>query len=292
MITPQDFIHPQDEAARRNMEAIPGFAAAVKSFLKIGLEQYYHGINMASKIRLSQKQLPDLYRKLPPICERLSIAVPEFFLEMNPAPNAYTFGDTRVFMTITSGLVEYCAGEEVDAVIAHECGHIACHHVLYHTMADLMKAGADMFGLLGVLTKPIQLALFYWSRRSEFSADRAAAAATGSAKPVIDTMIRLSGGSKAITGEVNVEEYAAQAEAYDHLQESKWDKFLQTTAIATASHPFTSVRVREIMKWCEGEQFHRLIENLKLARTGKQCLHCHQPVEENWKFCKSCGTQL
>jgi Zn-dependent protease with chaperone function len=200
MISPQDFIHPEDEAARRNMEAIPGFAAAVKAFLKLGMEQYYHGINMASKIRLSEKQLPELYRKLPPICQKLNIVEPEFYLEMNPAPNAYTFGDSRIFLTITSGLVEYLTEEEVNAVIAHECGHIACRHVLYHTMANLIKAGADLFGLLGVLTTPIQLGLLYWSRRSELSADRAAAAAMGSAKPVIETMVRLREVQKLLPG--------------------------------------------------------------------------------------------
>jgi hypothetical protein len=88
MISPQNFIHPEDEAARRNMDAILGFAAAVKAFLKFGLEQYYHGINMASKIRLSEKQLPELYCKLPPICQKLNISGPEFYLEMNPARNA------------------------------------------------------------------------------------------------------------------------------------------------------------------------------------------------------------
>jgi len=292
MISPQDFIHPEDEAARRNMEAIPGFAAAVKAFLKLGMEQYYHGTNMASKIRLSEKQLPELYRKLPPICQKLNIAEPEFYLEMNPAPNAYTFGDSRIFLTITSGLVEYLTEDEVNAVIAHECGHIACHHVLYHTMANLLKTGADMFGLLGFFTTPIQLGLLYWSRRSELSADRAAAAAMESAEPVIETMVRLSGGSKVITGKVDIREYAAQADAYDALQESNWDKILQTAAIAYQSHPFAAVRVREILKWCDTEHYQLLMGNIKLQKSGKKCYNCHQPVDPDWKFCKFCGSKI
>jgi Zn-dependent protease with chaperone function len=248
MITPKDFIHPEDEAARRNMEAIPGFATAVKTFLKFGMEQYFHGTNMASKIRLSEKQLPELYHKLPPVCLKLNIREPEFYLEMDPTPNAYTFGDSQIFLTVTSGLVEYLNDEELNAVIAHECGHIACRHVLYHTMAGLIKSGADLFGILGMMTTPIQLGLLYWSRRSELSADRAAAAAIGSAQPVIEMMVRLSGGSKSTTGKVDIQEYAAQADAYDTLQESRWDKVLQTVAIAWKSHPFAAVRVREILK--------------------------------------------
>lgn len=292
MIRCQDFIHPEDETARQNMEAVPGFSAAVKAFLKIGLEQYYHGINLAQKIKLSEKQLPELYSKLPPICKKMGISVPEFYLEMNPAPNAYTFGDTKIFLTITSGLVEYLDDDELDAVIAHECGHIACRHVLYHTMASILKAGAEMFGLLGFFTTPVQLALYYWSRKSELSADRAAALVTGSHNAVVETMIRLSGGPKSITGNVNIEEYAAQADAYDALRENNWDKALQTYAVAFQEHPFSSVRTREILKWCQTEHYRRMINSFDLQESGIMCSYCGKLLEQDWAFCKFCGGKL
>jgi len=63
MINPQDFIHPEDEIALRNMEALPGFSSVVKTFLKLGMKQYFHGVNMASKIKLSEKQLSEPYFK-------------------------------------------------------------------------------------------------------------------------------------------------------------------------------------------------------------------------------------
>lgn len=88
MINPSDFIHPEDAAALRTLESIPGFPALVKKFLQIGLEQMQYGVNMASTRRLSPTQLSHLYNHLPPICKRLGIAEPEFYLEMNPVPNA------------------------------------------------------------------------------------------------------------------------------------------------------------------------------------------------------------
>ena len=63
MVRPADYIHPEDEAARRNMEAIPGFAAAMKLFMRYYDEQIVHGMNMANKIRLSPTQLPEIYQK-------------------------------------------------------------------------------------------------------------------------------------------------------------------------------------------------------------------------------------
>ena len=63
MINSSDFIHPEDAAALRTLESIPGFPALVKKFLQIGFEQMQYGVNMASSIRLSPTQLPHLYKK-------------------------------------------------------------------------------------------------------------------------------------------------------------------------------------------------------------------------------------
>lgn len=163
-MSPSDFIHPEDAAALQQMESIPGFGTLIKKVLAIGLENLQYGVNMASTIRLSERQLPDLYRHLPPICHKLGIREPELYLKMDPIPNAWTFGDTRIYITLTSGLVDMLTDEELDSVIAHECGHILCRHVLYHTVAEWVKSGLASLGILGSLAVPIEYALLYWSR--------------------------------------------------------------------------------------------------------------------------------
>lgn len=121
-LNPDTFIHPEDRAALENLRVTPLFPASVKAFMKVMPERLLHGIDMADKIRLGPDQLPEIYGHLPPICVALRIAEPEFYLEMNPTPNAYTYGDTLVFLTVTSGLVEYLEEDELKAVLAHECG--------------------------------------------------------------------------------------------------------------------------------------------------------------------------
>ena len=123
MSTP-DFIHPEDAAALKTLKAIPALASVVKAFMNLGAEQLQTGLNLATKIKLSPRQLPKLYNLLPPICKKLDIKEPEFFLEMSPIPNAYAFGETQTAITITSGLVELMTEDELRAVVAHECGHI------------------------------------------------------------------------------------------------------------------------------------------------------------------------
>lgn len=286
---PSEFIHPEDAAALKQLESIPGFPALVKKFYALGYEKFLYGKNMASNIRLSEKQLPELYRHLPPICEKLGIAEPEFYLEMNPMPNAYTFGDTKIFITMTSGLVEMMTDEELDAVIAHECGHILCRHVLYHNMANMLINGVE--GFLGMLTTPIKYALLYWQRKSELSCDRAGAVVT-SPETVSRMMVRLAGGPRSITENVNIEEWAKQADQYEAIRnDGTWNKTLQTLAVMNTDHPFAAVRVREILKWGDSTQYRNIKRGLE-AKPGDVCPNCGLTIEESWQFCLHCGHKL
>ena len=290
---PTDFIHPEDAAAIRQMESIPGFAAFIKKVLALGIETLQYGLNMASAIRLSEKQLPDIYRHLPPICQRMGIPEPEFYLQMDPVPNAWTMGDTRIYITVTSALVEMMSDEELDAILAHECGHIMCRHVLYHTVAQWISQGIASLGILGKLAIPIEFAMLYWYRKSELSADRAASIIT-SPEVVASTMARLSGGPNSITSQIDLREWAQQAEEYDRIQNSgMWNKALQLSVIAGQSHPFSAVRVREILKWGESEQYNMIMNgNFTIDAPVNVCPACGNGIDLGWKFCRNCGHQL
>ena len=291
-VNPREYCHEQDLKALEALKAIPGFTAALKAFMKMMNEKQLHGVNMASKIRLGPQQLPEIYNLLPPLCERLGITEPELYLEMNPVPNAYTGGDTLCYITVTSGLIECMEEDEIRAVLAHECGHIACHHVLYHTMGSMILQGGAEFLNLGLITVPLQLAFFHWQRCSEFSCDRAAAICMGGHDSVVDTMLRLAGGPKSITDKINKELYLQQAADYEQLiGDSKWDKALQYLAMMTNSHPFTSVRAFEIKKWCESDRFRQIMNFSNGLPAGNTCSACGAPMEPSWLFCKKCGTK-
>lgn len=281
-----DFIHPEDAAALEALQKIPVLPKVIKSFLDIGVEQLTTGLNMAMKVRLSPTQLPELYHILPPICELLDIKEPDFYLEMNPIPNAYAFGDTQTAITITSGLVEMISEEELRGVVAHECGHIACHHMLYHTVAYMLANATGLIESLASLAAPIHYALMYWSRKSELSCDRVAAFIVGP-QTASSMLARLAGGPKSITSKLNLVELAEQADLYDALCKSGlWNKALQTYAVLNQDHPYTSVRLRELLKWTDTPQYKSLLSSRRI------CPHCHQAIDENWRFCQHCGKKI
>ena len=75
----RDFIHPDDESARKKLEGIVGFDSVTKWVMGLGVEKYCHFVYMSDSIRLSPEQLPDIYGLLPPICQRFGIKEGEKF---------------------------------------------------------------------------------------------------------------------------------------------------------------------------------------------------------------------
>ena len=291
MIKPAEFMHPEDAAALDAFKAIPGFTQAMKLVMKYENEMQWYGENIASSIRLSPLQLPEIYKHLPPICARLGIEEPEFYLKMDPQPNAWTYGDTRVFITLTSGLVEAFDDEELDAVIAHECGHIICRHTLYrtfeyifwNTMSQNVPKDAD-----GIL----KLAYLYWARKSELSCDRVAAMIT-SPDIALRMMARFAGGPKSITSKINMEEWAKQADIYDDLYKNNnlWNKALLLGNTMGLDHPFWAVRVREVLNWCKTEEYLKVKNNLNIIK-DPSCERCGKPYQGKPTYCIHCGNKL
>lgn len=128
------YIHESDRIALDALKAIPGFTPLLKAFMKVWSEKQFYIQNMSTNLRINDKQLSKYYDMLPPICEKLGIDVPELYLKLDVVPNAYTSGDTKPFIVMTSGLLETMPEYLIPTVLAHECGHIACHHVFYTTM--------------------------------------------------------------------------------------------------------------------------------------------------------------
>ena len=257
------YLHDSDKAAMAALKAIPGFSQVMKAYMKIWSEQQFRLINMSTNLHLNNNQMAKYYNMLPPICEKLGIDVPELFVELDVNPNAYTYGDTKPFIVITSGLFETLPDELIPTVLAHECGHIACHHTLYTTMGRAILNGASSFvsGLGNIAMYPIQLAFAYWMRCSEFSADRAAIICDGTAEKNTEVMMRFAGYDKDIMAEANVETFMEQALEYKSLvNNNAWNKTLEFILFQNYDHPLNAVRAYEGKEWEQSERYQNILE--------------------------------
>lgn len=259
------YMHESDKAALDALKAIPGFNTLIKGFMNIWQERQFRIMNMSSNIRLGPDQLPQYYNMLPPICERLGIEVPELYLTLDVNPNAYTYGENKPFITITSGLLDILPDELIPTILAHECGHIACSHVLYTTMGKVVFSGAVLAGAFSgfgkMISLPLEVAFYYWQRCSELSADRAACIYNGDAEKMTEVCMRLAGYGKNNQAECNKELFMQQALEYKNMiASSKWDKTLEFLMLKDCSHPFHAVRAYECDAWVKTPQFQQFMK--------------------------------
>ena len=261
------YMHDLDRSTLQTLKGIPGFAPAMKAYMKVAAEQQYYIQNMSTNLRLSEKQLPHYYNMLPPICEKLGIAVPELYLKMDDAPNAYTFGDTKPFIVMTDGLLEVMPDELIPTILAHECGHIACHHTLYQNLgAMVLNGSSNLLGLTELVTAPLQASFYHWMRCSEYSADRAAIICDGTAEKLKEMCMRFSGfGGREMTRE-NMDAYMEQVEQYHQMmQDSKWNKTLEVLMYHQSTHPQNAARAYEGNQWQYTDVFQNIQQYLLQA---------------------------
>lgn len=297
----EDFIHPDDAAALKTLKAIPAFPTIVEAALHNGLEDIMWCDNITSNIRLSKEQMPEIYDHLPPICEKLGIAEPELYLNMSPIPNAWTSGHKRVYIVLTLGLIRRCKDQELDAALAHECGHILCEHVLYTMIANAIFSMSDilmdsLFGAIGNLAmKPVKAALCSWQRASELSADRVATIVT-SATVLSKTLAKLDGVPKYLADTMDLKAWAKQGYDFEQMRNgTSWNKAMRMMANSELDHPYGPVRAYEAMTWESSEQF-RILKSIQPralgATNGKHCPQCGAVIDAAWGFCKYCGKKL
>ena len=303
-----NFTHEFDAQALSAMRSIPGFDKALKAYMRGVTDRMIHMGNMSNKVLLSENQLPRVYRLLPPICERFGIEVPPLYLEFNPEMNAYTRGDNIPDVTITSGLLDNMNDEEVQIVMAHECGHIVCHPVLYQTMGSMVLSGAAAIAGIPLLGDALEMGFSYWMRCAEFSADRAAALFCGDGEKVARIMFRLAGATSVYQDEMNLELFMSQAGSYrDFMNDSNWNKFLNFSMIAYNSHPLLAVRASEIVEWCKQPDFANVCKALDegagqytpptpeafaAMAAASWCQQCGYQNAPGTTFCVNCGNSL
>ena len=87
--------------------------------------------------------------------------------------------------------------------------------------------------------------------------------------------------------------YTVTADKYDAIKnDGLWNKTLQLSVTLGQSHPFSAVRVREILKWGKSPQYKNLMERLDINSSSKTCDKCKSAVSSEWGFCKYCGNKL
>ncbi|GAB4292343.1 MAG: M48 family metallopeptidase [Oscillatoriaceae cyanobacterium] len=266
------FRHPLDREATNALKQFPGLDLLVRQLLGSLGEQFFYLENIAASVLVGEKQLPDLYALLLEACKILDLEPPQLYVRQNPVPNAYTFAmrGQQPFIVIHTSLLELLTPGEIQAVIAHELGHLKCEHGVYLTLANLMVLAAGNLPSLGqLLAQSLQNQMLQWLRCAEFSCDRAALLATQDPKTVASVLMKLAGGSPTLAPQLNLDAFLAQARAYDRISSSAIGQMLQEAQTAQLTHPLPVLRAREIDIWASSKEYESLLQNQKNVYNSK-----------------------
>ena len=114
----------------------------------------------------------------------------------------------KPFIIMHTSLVELLSPEELQAVLAHELGHLKCNHGVWLTIANLLALGA--ISLLPMISNAIQENFLRWLRSAELTCDRAALVVAQDPKIVISVLMKLAGGSPSLSQKLNVDAFIKQ----------------------------------------------------------------------------------
>jgi Zn-dependent protease with chaperone function len=252
-----DIMHPEDAKALQMLRKIKGFDAFIRTSMEYGYEQVFRGENLGMMVKVNAQNYPSLYAAFKSVVRKVGIKEPELFIYNDPVMNAYTYGETNTFVALSSSIVEKLNTDEVSGIIAHECGHILCKHTLYNTLLRTIEELGLLLQVISYSTLgPILIAMQYWSRKSELSADRCSAVVVGE-RTFQTTMLKLTTGLSEIQG--SPYQLVEQAREYHRFEnDSWWNCIQQNCRIAFNSHPQMCERAYEIDRWKHSWQYRKL----------------------------------
>ncbi|MGM0598654.1 MAG: M48 family metallopeptidase [Candidatus Rifleibacteriota bacterium] len=266
----EDFQHPWDRQATMALQSIPGFEYLISKLMEHGFEQFFRITNLASNIQVKGKMFPKLREMLRHATKILDMDEPELYITTDPIPNAFTYGRTRPFIVLTSGLIESMGDEELFFVLGHELGHIKCGHVLYKTMARNFKlvleiAASATLGLSSLLSTGLKLALFDWERKSELTGDRCGLLTVQSQTAANHSFMKLGAGSPKLYEEMDEAEFLKQIRSYEDASDYSFINKTYTALVSShMSHPFLIMRAKHLDSWVQSGEFSKVsgINNL------------------------------
>lgn len=178
-------------------------------------------LGMSGAKPATREDYPQLYNIVESLCIPARLPMPQIYVVNDPSPNAFATGRNpkKAAVAFTTGLLERLNREELEAVAAHELGHIRNYDIrlmtisiaLISVVALLANLGSRMLfyqqrgrdkktnpagiliALVLIIFAPLaaQFVHFAISRNREFLADATAVEFTRNAKGMMDALIRI-----------------------------------------------------------------------------------------------------
>lgn len=221
-------------------------------------------LSMHNAREVDARTAPQFYSGVARLAQRAGLPMPKVYLVESPNPNAFATGRNpeNAAVAATTGLLAMLTPEEVEAVMAHELGHVRNRDTLVMTMVATIAGAVSMlanFGLFfghgenrqnpvamiaAVIMAPfaamiVQMAI---SRTREYGADRAGAEICGNPAALASALAKIAAPARQIPN-MATERNPAAAQLY-----------IVPTGISNlfSTHPATEKRIAALRAMTTG----------------------------------------
>ncbi|HEY9798207.1 MAG TPA: M48 family metallopeptidase [Leptolyngbyaceae cyanobacterium] len=277
-ISSDAFRHPLDQQAEQALRSVPGFDLVARKFVEFLSERPQLVYLMGNSIQVGPRQYSTVYALFRECIRDLDVhPEPALFVTQNPQVNSYALGQEHPFVVVNTGVLDLLSEAEIRAVLAHELGHIKCGHTVLIQMGIWAMDAASILsevtlGLGNLVSSGLIYAFYEWRRKAELSCDRAALLVMDDLNTVMQTMMKLSGGSTKYSHECSLNEFIRQSESYQELDQDGLNQiykfFLYNGGNGSMlTHPFPVERLRYLREWATSEDYRQIRQgNYQRAR--------------------------
>lgn len=259
-ISPKAYEHPADRAATAALKSIPGLDAVVRKLIELRYERAFRQGLMAASVRIGPQQLPEVWQRYESVLATLDMpGLYDLYLTQFPVANAAAVGSQHPMIVVNSQAISLFDDEELQTVLAHECGHILSEHVMYQTalmiLLQLVPLGR-VPALAGLPLLAIRSALLEWFRAAELSSDRAATLVNRDPLITARTLMVLAAGVP--SKRLDLDAFLKQGQEYQEWS-SAWDRFSRLLTELNLTHSYPVRRVSELMDWVRSGEYDRIV---------------------------------
>ncbi len=229
---------------------------SVLFILGILVFSYYSGKSSHSSLlqgaqRITRQQMPQAAQLVEECVQRLQIEAVDVFVIPQRELNAYTFGlSSPKAIVLYEPLFRVMDSQELQFIIGHEMGHIKLGHTWLNSLVGGMAGIPASYSAAFILI----LALRWWNRSCEFSADRAGMLACSNMNKAITALIKLEVG----TGRISAEQMENALQRID----AEDDDMLNNLGELLATHPMIIKRINQLREYARSQEYKRLQDRM------------------------------
>jgi Zn-dependent protease with chaperone function len=290
-LSSQTYEHPFDKKALASLQSMPGLSPLLKKVNEYGIDRLLRLQSIASEIRVTPRNFPQLYQPLLEACQILDVTtIPELYLFRGTGHiRTYIIGVEKPIVGINIEAMQWLNYDELLFIFGYEIARIKSQHMIYHQMSIVMPVlkiwiSSTTLGLGGLIASGVELALYNWVMMAKFTADRAGLLACQDIDVATTALMKLAGLPEEYLTPHVIEDFLVQSREFAANSVDGLDQVTKILSYSDSNLSWLVMRTGELLKWVDSGEYNHVLqgENVNTSKGEEE-----GDEKEGWNFLTS-----